>query len=184
MSITAEMKKSGIIAAVKDEESFSVALSSNAGVIFLLKSALLSAEETVRRAPARGKKILLDVDLMEGIGKDEAAVKFIAEKIRPDGIITTRPNIVKCAKSKGLYTVFRVFLIDTQGLNSAIANADKLSPDAVELMPGLVPELIEKFLRENRAVIIGGLISRKEQAEKGIKAGAVAASTGQIELWG
>lgn len=126
MSITAELKKSRIIAAVKDEDSFNAALSSKAGVVFLLKSDLLSAEETVRRAHESGKKILLHVDLMEGIGKDEAAIKFIAEKIRPDGIITTRPNIVKCARAKGLYTVFRVFLIDTQGLNSAIINADKL----------------------------------------------------------
>ena len=183
MSITAELKKSRIIAAVKDEDSFNAALSSKAGVVFLLKSDLLSAEETVRRAHESGKKILLHVDLMEGIGKDEAAIKFIAEKIRPDGIITTRPNIVKCARAKGLYTVFRVFLIDTQGLNSAIINADKISPDAVELMPGLVPELVGKFVKEGRAVIIGGLISTKEQVEKGFRAGAIAASTGQSELW-
>ena len=34
-----------------------------------------------------------------------------------------------------------------------------------------------------RYEIIGGLISTKEQVEKGFRAGAIAASTGQSELW-
>ena len=90
---------------------------------------------------------------------------------------------MKCARANGLYTVFRVFLIDTQGLSSALTNADKLCPDAVELMPGLIPGLVGRFLAPSRAVIAGGLISTREQAEAAIKAGAVAASTSAPELW-
>lgn len=183
MNVTEELKKSGVAAAVKDENGFRKALSSRAGVIFLLKSELLTVAETVERAHAAGKKILVHVDLTDGIGKDEAAIRYIAERVKPDGIITTRPNIVKCARANGLYTVFRVFLIDTQGLSSALANADKLCPDAVELMPGLIPGLVGRFLAPSRAVIAGGLISTREQAEAAIKAGAVAASTSAPELW-
>lgn len=183
MSVTSELKTSGIVAAVKDETSFKCALTGSARVIFLLKSELLTVGEAVRRAHICDKKILLHVDLMEGIGRDEAAIRYIAEKLKPDGVITTRPNIVKCAKAAGLFTVFRVFLIDSQGLESALANAEKLSPDAVEIMPGLLPELVGKFSVGGRAVIVGGLISTAEEVERGIKAGAIAASTSNPELW-
>ena len=179
MNVTEAMKSSGVVAAVKDENGFRNALSSRASVVFLLKSELLTVGETVERAHAAGKKILLT----EGIGKDEAAIRYIAERVKPDGVITTRPNIVKCAKACGLYTVFRVFLIDTQGLDSALSNADKLRPDAVELMPGLIPSLVVRFLAPSRAVIAGGLITTREQATAAIKAGAVAASTSDPELW-
>lgn len=183
MNVTETMKSSGVVAAVKDEKGFRNALSSRASVVFLLKSELLTVGETVERAHAAGKKILVHVDLTEGIGKDEAAIRYIAERVKPDGVITTRPNIVKCAKACGLYTVFRVFLIDTQGLDSALSNADKLRPDAVELMPGLIPSLVGRFLAPSRAVIAGGLITTREQATAAIKAGAVAASTSDPELW-
>ena len=72
MNVTEAMKSSGVVAAVKDENGFRNALSSRASVVFLLKSELLTVGETVERAHAAGKKILVHVDLTEGIGKDEA----------------------------------------------------------------------------------------------------------------
>ncbi|MFR1565718.1 MAG: glycerol-3-phosphate responsive antiterminator [Christensenellales bacterium] len=183
MGVAAELKKSGIVAAVKDEAAFRQALSSPARVIFLLKSDLMTVGDTVRRAHVSDKKILLHIDLMDGIGKDEAAIRYVVERLKPDGIISTRPNIVKCAKSAGIFTVLRVFLIDSQGLSSALVYADKICPDSVEIMPGLLPEMVGKFTADSRSVIVGGLISTREEAERGLRAGAVAASTSNPQLW-
>lgn len=83
MGVAAELKKSGIVAAVKDEAAFRQALSSPARVIFLLKSDLMTVGDTVRRAHVSDKKILLHIDLMDGIGKDEAAVRYVVERLKP-----------------------------------------------------------------------------------------------------
>lgn len=56
MGVAAELKKSGIVAAVKDEAAFRQALSSPARVIFLLKSDLMTVGDTVRRAHVSDKK--------------------------------------------------------------------------------------------------------------------------------
>lgn len=181
MIVLEEIKRSGVVAAVKDETTFKSALESNVGVIFLLKSDIFSAEDKVKQAHTCGKKVLIHVDLMDGIGRDEAAIKYIAEIIGADGIITTKPGLLKYAKAVGLFTVLRVFLIDSQGLESAIANADKLAPDAVEIMPGLVPKLVSRF--SGHPVIVGGLVSTREEVEAGLAAGAIAASTSDPELW-
>lgn len=181
MSVSDEIKKTGVVAAVKDDAAWARALNSSVRVIFLLKSDILSAQSKVDEAHARGKKILIHVDLMDGIGRDEAAIKFIADVLRADGIITTRPALIKYAKTVGLFAVLRVFLIDSQGLESAIVNTDKLSPDAVEIMPGLVPKLIPRF--KPHPVIIGGLVSSREEIAAGRAAGAIAASTSSFDLW-
>ena len=36
------------------------------------------------------KKVYLHIEMIEGFGKDEAAVRYIANNIKPDGIITTK----------------------------------------------------------------------------------------------
>ncbi len=181
MFILESIKSSGVVPAVKDEQSFQKALDSEVKVMFLLKSDILSAEEQVKLAHEKGKKVLIHIDLMEGIGRDEMAVKYIAEIVCADGIITTKPALVKSAKALGLFAVLRVFLIDSQSLESATSNAVKLAPDAVEIMPGLAYEVVERFAP--LPVILGGLISTKEQINAGLKRGAIGASTSKPELW-
>ena len=181
MIILDAIKNSGVVAAVKDDASFDRALASDTQIIFLLKSDILSAEDKVHIAHEKGKKVLIHIDLMDGIGKDETAIKYIAEIICADGIITTKPMLIKCAKSLGLFSVLRVFIIDSQGLASAIANADKLMPDAVEIMPGLVPKIIPRFAPH--PVIVGGLVSTREEIDDALSFGAIGASTSRHELW-
>ncbi len=183
MDIIDSFKANSVVAAVKDDKALSLALKSNVAVVFLLKSDLMSAADTVKKIKAAGKRVYVHLDLMDGIGKDEAGVKYVAERIRPDGIISTRPALIKCAKMLGLSTVFRVFLIDSQGLESAVFNAEKVRADAVEVMPGLIPEVLARFVHTGGAVIIGGLISTSRQIQNGLDAGAIAASTSNPDLW-
>lgn len=182
MDVTEAMRASGVVAAVKDDEGLAAALGSGTKVIFLLKSDLMSVGRAIGDAHAAGKLILVHVDLTEGLGKDDAAIRYVAERLKPDGIITTRPATAKCAAACGLYVVFRVFLIDSQGLKSALANAEKIRPDAVEIMPGLLPEMVPRF-SDKFPVIVGGLVSAEAQVRAGLAAGAIAASTSARELW-
>lgn len=173
----------GVIAAVKDEDGLAAALETEIPVIFLLKTDLRYVKSTVERVHAKGKSIFLHIDLMGGIGKDEAAVHFLAEQVCPDGIITTKAALIRAAKEVSLACVYRVFLIDSQGLESAVSNVERLKPTAVEIMPGLMPEMVEKFLPVCKNVILGGLVSRSSQVERGLDCGAIAVSTSVSKLW-
>ncbi len=183
MTLTEELKKNVVVPAIKDDESFERVLKSKATVIFLLKSDLMTVENYVRRAHEYGKKILLHVDLTDGLGKDEAAVRYVARVIKPDGVITTKAAVVKCAVSEGLYTVFRAFLIDGQGLSSAKANVKKLSPDAVELMPGLLFDVVKEFLPLSKTIILGGLLRDEKSIKEALRVGATAVSCSDPTLW-
>ena len=80
--------------------------------------------------------------MIEGFGKDEAAVRYIANNIKPDGIITTKASLVKAATSVGLSSIFRVFMLDSQSIKTAISNIERCKATNVEILPGLIPELI------------------------------------------
>ena len=105
------------------------------------------------------------------------------KNIKPDGIISTKVNIIKIASALGLQTVFRVFLIDSQGMESAFNTLTKIAPTAVEIMPGVMNEITRKFATRVPALITGGMISDTEQARNALNSGAMGVSTSAEVVW-
>ena len=176
--------KKVIVAAVNDDESCNKAIESKSKIIFVLKGDICKIKEVVEKCQKAGKKVFLHIEMIDGFGKDEAAIKYIATMIKPDGIITTKASLAKVAKNAGLAVVFRVFLIDSQSIQTAIANANRCNPDYVEILPGLIPELMDEVGKNiNVNIIAGGLISKKEHVINAFKHNIVACSTSAIDLW-
>ncbi len=89
-----------------------------------------------------GKEVFIHMDLVGGIGRDEAGVRYVARTLKPRGILTTRSSLVKCALDAGLVAVQRIFLVDSASLKSGIKQVSAAKPHLVEVMPGLVPRAI------------------------------------------
>lgn len=177
------MAKGKIIAATRNMEAFSEACMSRVGIIFDLAPSIEDIEDKVQLCREKEKLLFIHIDLAEGIGKDKAGLKY-AKQAGVDGIISTRPALIKLANEVGLKTVQRIFLLDTQSVDSA-ATMLKSKPNMAEVMPGVVPgRVIEKICAEaGVSVIAGGLIATEEEVNLAISAGAVAVSTGKKELW-
>ncbi|GGF74113.1 glycerol uptake operon antiterminator [Paenibacillus albidus] len=173
-----------IIPAVRKPEDLPAACASGWTIMFLLIGDLLTAEEYVRQGLAAGKKVFLHVDFITGLGSDPIVVKYIAERIRPTGIISTKSHMVKQAKKCGLQAIQRLFLIDTSALEHGIHNVRQNEPDALEIMPGLIPRVISE-LRSSTSlpIIAGGLIKDHQEIETALQAGASAVSMGNRTLW-
>jgi glycerol uptake operon antiterminator len=57
-------------------------------------------------------------------------------------------------------------------------------PDAVEVMPGIIPKIIDKLSMElNYPIIAGGLISEVTEIHEALQAGALAVSSGNPKMW-
>ncbi|MGY0374215.1 glycerol-3-phosphate responsive antiterminator [Clostridium sp. JNZ J1-5] len=173
-----------IIAAVKDTDKLEKAIESPCEIIFLLKGNICNIEEIVQKVKSSGKSIYIHIDLMEGLARDAFAIKHISEKVKPDGIITTKSSMIKIAKEMGIFTIQRLFMIDNLSLNSGINSIHSIRPDAVEIMPGIMPKITKKISSEVRVpVIAGGLIIDKEDVIESLKAGAMGISTSKEEIW-
>ena len=96
------MKKSPVIAGVKDLNKFDDALNSPCQIIFLLSGSIFNIKEIVSKAKEKNKIIFIHVDLLDGFSKDAVALKYIYEEIRPDGKKKKKNSQLKAAKAMGV----------------------------------------------------------------------------------
>lgn len=178
------MKHNPVIAGVKALENFDDALNSPCNIIFLLSGSIFNIKELVKKAKEKNKTIFIHVDLIDGFSKDAVALKYIYEEIKPDGIISTKNSQLKAAKSLGFMTIQRIFIIDSLSIDTAIKASRMINPDAIEIMPGIMPKITRKMSEElDVPVIVGGLINEKAEIKKAIESGALGVSTSAKELW-
>ena len=170
-----------IIAAIRDDR-WEAALSSPAEVLFYLECNLMTVEQRIRQAHDAGKSVFIHVDLSEGIGKDRTGLAYLAN-CGADGIISTKAQLIRTAKDLGLLTVQRFFALDSQGMGSVLEMLKNTNPHVMEIMPGVIPKVIERLAKGKIPVIAGGLIETKAEITTALRSGATAISTGRPELW-
>ena len=170
-----------VIAAIGDDK-WPDALESPVQVLFYLSANLLTVREKIRQAHEAGKLVMIHIDLAEGIGKDDAGIRYLAD-CGADGIISTRAHMIRLAKHNDLVSVQRVFALDSKGMDSIDEMIRNANPHLVEIMPGVVEKAIRRFSGGKTPVIAGGLIETKSEVTGILRCGAVAVSTGKKELW-
>ena len=173
-----------VIAAVKDNEGLERCLTSDIQIIFVLYGDILGIEDVVDRIKEKGKVAMVHVDLISGLAGKEIAVDFIKKHTRADGIISTKMPMIKRAKELGLFTVFRFFVIDSMAFENIKKQYEMAMPDFVEILPGIMPNIITKVSRMVSApVIAGGLIAEKADIIGAIEAGAISISSTNQKVW-
>ena len=172
---------SPVIAAV-GEDGFEAALASPAEVVFCLRASILTIPQYVKQAHAAGKMIFVHIDLADGVGRDRAGLAYLGS-LGVDGVISTRTQLVRAAREEGLLTVQRFFALDSQGLASMEETLGGVSPDLVEIMPGVIGKVVARVASGKIPVIAGGLIETKDELLGALSHGALAVSTGKKELW-
>ena len=179
-----ELRRRPIIAAVRDEAALGAALASPAAVIFLLSVKLLNLEQLVQRVRREERAAFVHLDLIEGLSKDLHGLRWLAQRARPTGIISTRGSILSAAGSMDLVTVQRLFLLDSQSVRTGLELANNVRPDVVEVLPGILPGVITEVChRTGRPVIAGGMITTGKHVCEALQAGALAVSVSNQQLW-
>lgn len=179
------VENSPVIAAVKDMEGLKKCCElEEVQVVFILFGDICTIADIVEKVKAAGKIAMVHMDLIVGLSAKEVVVEFIKNHTEADGIITTKPALVKRAKELHLFTVLRYFLIDSMALQNIRQQPHTLKPDFIEVLPGVMPKLIKEVCKTTRIpVIAGGLISDKEAVMGALSAGAIAVSTTNQDVW-
>lgn len=175
------LEENPVIAAIRDDK-WPDALESPAEVLIYLSANILTVQEKIRQAHDAKKRVLIHVDLAEGIGKDSFGIQYLSH-CGADGIISTKANMIRLAKNHGLIAIQRVFALDSKGMESIDEMVKNSNPHLIEIMPGVVEKAITRFSRGHIPVIAGGLIETKSEVTGILGCGAIAVSTGQKELW-
>lgn len=173
-----------VIAGVRSPKQLKEAIDSPTEVIFLLCGSIYNLEMMVNHIKQAGKSAFVHLDLIKGYGQDSYFIKYLADDIHPAGVISTKNSLLQRAKQDGLMTIQRVFMLDSAALEVSLNAVRKVRPDAVEVLPGVVPKLITRVDEAlNIPIITGGFIQTAEEVRAGLEAGALSCSTSDPELW-
>ena len=103
-----------VIAAVKDEKGLEECCKlEEIKVVFVLYGSICNIGGIVKRIKEADKIAMVHVDLVSGLAAKEIAVDFIKESTEADGIISTKPALIRRACELDLYTALRIFVLDS-----------------------------------------------------------------------
>lgn len=178
------LEDSPIIAAIKDDDGLQKCIKSDSRIIFILYGDIVSIADIVDTVKASGKLAMVHLDLITGLSAKEVAVDFLKKYTKADGIITTKPPLIKRAKELGLYTILRLFIIDSMAYENIERQVGSAKPDLIEVLPALMPKIVSKICKISTIpVIAGGLVSEKEDIMALLQAGVTSISSTNETVW-
>jgi len=78
----------------------------------------------IQCAHQHGKTVMLHLDSIRGISKDNYGIKFLAN-LGIDALITTKPQWIKTIRENGMIAIQCMFLIDTEALRNGLESISK-----------------------------------------------------------
>ncbi|MCL1630683.1 glycerol-3-phosphate responsive antiterminator [Sporolactobacillus sp. CPB3-1] len=178
------LEKQKIVPAANNMKNFERLLQQPFKYLIILDSHLSVIKTMVEMGKQANKRIFIHADLIQGLKTDLAGAEFICQQIRPYGVISTRSTVLEVGKKRGLATVQRMFLLDSRSLETGYHLFEQVRPDMVELLPGIIPDLIREVSKKLPVpVIAGGLIRETDDVKTALDSGAAAVSTSKEQLW-
>jgi len=154
-------------------------------VVYFLFGNPEDISDMVEVVTAAGKVPIVNVDLVAGFSRDEAAISYLAHR-QVQGIISTHIEPLRAAREFGLYAIRRTFLLDSTALESGLHSLAQFLPDALEVMPAIAAPRILPRLRQiypQLPVIAGGLITTLREVEDLVQQGINSVSVSDSRLW-
>jgi glycerol uptake operon antiterminator len=186
MTLLHTIGKKPVIAAVRKLAELNKALESEVDNVFFMGGSAAEIKHAVQLTRECGKQAFLHLDLIRGLSStDKETIDFVAEHVGARGIVTPKSHMVKAAKQAGLFGILHLFVIDSLAVENGLKLVEQLEPDGIELMPGVIPKVIERFSTANEQipVIASGLIRTLEESRIALSAGATSLSVTEASLW-
>jgi len=173
----------GIIPAVDSMKQFDRFIASEYPLCVIVNIHIAQIEHIFAAADKADKKLLIHLDMINGLSGDVHAAEYISQRYSPLGIISTKSAVISACGRLGVLAIQRVFLIDGQALERSAVSAAAGNPDFVEFLPAmcapLYPMLRDKF---NKPLIAGGLIPALRDAEDILNHGVAAVTIAMSKL--
>ena len=145
-----EFEDCPVIAAIKDEEGLRKCIHSEIQIVFVLYGDICSIGDIVSQLKKAGKTVMVHLDLITGLSSREIAVTYLKSVTHADGIICTKPAVIRQAKEEGLFAIMRFFVIDSIAFDSIERQTESVHPDMIEVLPGVMPKVIRRICRKQQ----------------------------------
>ena len=140
-------------------------------------------EHMIKTLHDNNKLALVHIDMVHGISSDEHGAEFLCQRLRADGVISSKTRIIETTKKNKKIAIQRMFLIDSKSIERGIETLQKSQPDIVEIMPAIAYKIIPYIKSKiSMPLIGGGLLKSKEDILQGLEAGCMAFTVSDLCL--
>ena len=169
---------------LRDMKQFEKIVTSQHDIVVFLETRVSQLKDLVKHAHQHDKKVFIHADLVQGLKADEYGIEFLIRNVKADGIISTRGNAISFVKKNNVIGILRLFALDSHALDNNLKICKRVQPDYIEVLPGVVPQIIKEVQEKTGIpVIAGGLIRTEQDVINALESGAKAVSTSNPELW-
>jgi glycerol uptake operon antiterminator len=183
------MRTPGVIGAmlpaVRDSASLNQALDLGYRQVLIERGSLLALVGQLASAARQGIAIFVNLDAVEGLAPDSAALAFLATDLGLSGVLSVKSHLLKDASRFRLRTVQRIHALDSTGLETGLNSIVSPPPYAIAIAPAVaIPQVMPAIRATTGTPVWGtGFISSVDQANDVLAAGADVVSSGRPEVW-
>src|SRR6202011_5398702 len=155
-----------LLPAVRDGNSLNQALDLGYRQLLVERGSLLAMVGPLASAAHHGVAIFVNLDAVEGLAADSAALAFLATDLGFSGVLSVKPHLLRDASRFRLRTVQRIHAIDSTGLETGLSSIVAPGPFAIAIAPGVALPHVIGVIRAVTAIPIWGTgyITSLEQA--------------------
>lgn len=174
-----------LLPAIRDPAGFQLALELGYRQVILERGSLLGMVGALAAASRRGIAIFVNLDGVEGLALDSAALAFLATDLGFSGVVSVRPSILRDASRFRLRTVQRIHALDSTGFETGLRSIASPKPAAIAIAPALaVPQVMSSLRDATDASVWGtGFVTSVAHAQTVLDAGAEVVSSARPDVW-
>ncbi len=174
-----------MLPAVRDSNSLHQALDLGYRQLLVERGSLLTMVGPLAAAARQGVAIFVNLDGVEGLAADSAALAFLATDLGFSGVVSVKPHLLRDASHFRLRTIQRIHALDSTGLETGLNSIGLPAPYAIAIAPAVaIAQVMPAVRASTKAPVWGtGFITTADQAAAILAAGASVVSSAQPELW-
>ncbi|KNZ41536.1 glycerol-3-phosphate responsive antiterminator [Acetobacterium bakii] len=180
-----EFNEFEVIPSIRKLNNLEVALESDARIILLTDAHIANLKTLVEMVHSKGKKALVNLELIGGFGKDHVGMKLLKNHYHVDGVMSTDSGKLGMAKRYELFTIQRFFLIDSRSFETTMKILESARVDGAEVLPAITAmDLFDDLMQVARIPLLaGGFIRDREMLNKIRERGFKGVTISDKSLW-
>lgn len=176
------IEENPVILGVNEESDFNLVEENESQVVFTLFGTISNISDTIHHLKQTKKLVFVNIDMVDGFSPRNSVIDFL-KTTELDGIISSKPNVLRYAKEQGLFTVHRFFVLDSSSWRNIDRQLEISQADIINITPGWTKVIKWTTERFSTPIISSGLVCDKEIVIENLNAGAIAICTTNQDVW-
>jgi len=152
-------------------------------VVCILFGNISNILELIQILKSMKKIVFVNIDMISGLSSKNSVIDFLLSNTNVEGIISTKPHLLKYAKQKGLFTIHRFFILDSSSWRNIESQIKISNADIINITPGWTKVIKWTVSKYKQPVLASGLVCDKTTVIESLKAGAIAICSTNHDVW-